>query len=66
MLIVVDTDKIKARAFDAIMETFSEDPKNSTELRKRVDEISEKYTVLEHEIMSARIPVEQVHKKGKR
>ena len=53
MLIVVDTDKIKARAFDGIMETFSEDPKNSTEIRKRVEEIAEKYTVLEHEIMSA-------------
>lgn len=63
MLIVVDTDKIKARAFEGIMETFNENPKDAKGLRERVDEIAEKYTVLEHEIRAASIPVNQVHKK---
>lgn len=67
MLVVVDTDKIKARAFDGIMETFSEakGANKAFAIAERVEEISEKYNEVYQLITDCTIPVSQIKEKKK-
>ena len=62
MLMVIDTNKIKAKAFDAILETYEDHPHNQKLVRERVEEIADEYNSLRIILNECRVPVNQTHK----
>lgn len=65
MLVIVDTDKVKARAFDGILEAYADNPRNQRALRDRINEITDKYLEVEQLIFECDVPCKQIKRKDK-